>query len=229
MADTLTLSDITARIENLTLSTSANFGNWDSTRKTQLANDAYLEVFKLLVELFEENYFFEVSPVLTAVSNTISLEALSPPCYRLRAFQKKVGPDWVDVDLVSPRDAQRRGQSYQETWYRTGDTLRSDRSDTLTGEYRVMYNWRPSKLVNSGDVCLIPVEYAELVPLHGAMDACMQAKANDSYAILLTRWEQRKAEMKKSAANRTASRTRRILDRMGLQGGRDYIFIQSRD
>lgn len=223
-ADSLTLAQILSRIENLTQSGSVNFGHWTTSRKTDLANEAQLEVFRNIVRLFEEIHFCEVEEV-TPANNTVSLDALPRRHYATRAFQKQSGSNWINVRLLSQQDAQTLRQRNEETWYEIGKTLRSDSVSVYTGTYRIIYTFYPKTLVNDSDRTEVDPEYADMIPLFAAAQACLQAKANDSYQTLMLEYTRRLTDMQRSAQNRNLARTRRIVDRLGYRpAGKVFLF-----
>lgn len=223
-SDSLTLSQILSRIESLTQSGSVNFGHWNTARKTDLANEAQLEVFRNIVRLFEDRYFCEIENV-TPAGNVVSLDALPRRHYATRAFQKQIGSNWINVKLLSQRDSQTLRQRNEETWYEIGHTLRSDNYAALTGTYRVIYIYYPKTLVNDADPTEIDPEYVDMVPLFGAAQACIQAKANDSYQTLMLEYTRRLTDMQRTAQNRNLARTRRIVDTLGYRpAGKVFLF-----
>lgn len=220
MADTLTLAELVARTEQLTNTTALAFGHWAAARKVQLLNDAAYEVFKLLIETFEEGYFVEVADGIQPAGKTISLASLTPPFYRMCAFQRCLGQTWVDVKILTPREAWRTRNGYPDVWYRVGDALKTEGEGS--GTYRIMYHYRLPKMEQDGDVCQIPPEYVEMVPLHAAMLASIQSKAKDDYNHFRAEWERRKDEMRKSAANRMLNRDFRVIDLQGYDDLREH-------
>jgi hypothetical protein len=210
----LNLSELVARTEQLTQSGSANYGHWDSTRKKQIINDAQYEVYKLLVETFEEVYFCDLKSGITATNGEINLDVELPkPFYRMIAFQRRItieGGDFADVEVVTAREAWKITAPVVERWFVIGRRLKTDW--TVTGnEYRIAYHYRIPKLVENGDECEIPPEFVEMVPLFAASIASLQAKAKDDYQHFLAEIERRKREMRSAASNRLMNRQMSVL------------------
>ena len=225
MADFLLYSDILSRIQALTQSGTVNFGQWDATRKEQLANQAQLKVHGILCDAFEELYFCEVSGNLTPVSNEINLGTLGKPFYARLAFQKNVGGIWSKVDVLTMADASVNAQRLKEVWYQLGMLLRSDSIQALTGTYRVIYNYRIPDMSKDvpASVCEIPREYADMVPLYAAAMANLQVGANDTYAARMGEFNQQVDALQNTARNRAKDRRRRVVDVLGLRKGRNYV------
>lgn len=214
MVDVLNLSELVARTEQLTQSGLTNYGHWASDRKKQLINDAQFEVFKLLVETFEETYFCDLKSGISPVNGEINLEVVLPkPFYRLVAFQRKVsqdGDNYADVEIVNAREAWKVTAPVVERWFVIGKVLKTDW--TVSGnQYRIVYHYRVPKLVNDGDESEIPPEFVETVPVVAAMIASLQAKAKDDYQHFMLEYERRKREMKSAAANRLMAREMTVL------------------
>lgn len=222
MSDYLKLSELDDRFQKLLLINSTAYGHFDQTRRYQLLNDAQYEVFKLLIESYDEIYFVAVKDGITpgADGTEINLEtALDPnkPFYRVIAFEKQVGSLWRPVTLTGPRDAWRKSASLPETWYVIGRKFKTDTAST--GTYRICYHYRIPKLVNAGDECEIPPEFAEMVPIFGAKVAALQARQKDDAVFFDGEIERRKQEMKKFAANRIMARQMSVMDVEGYGDG----------
>lgn len=224
MADSLTLAQLLSRIESMTLSGSVNFGHWSDSRKIDLVNEAILEVYKSIIESFEEAYFCDFHE-LTATNNQVSIAALPKPCYAVVAFQRQFGSSWLNVEMLTVADVGTVRNLSTDTWYRVGDVFKSDRPTTSSDRFRIIYHYYPRTLAISGDVCDIPTEYVDMVVTYAAAQACLQAMKNDSYAHLMADYNRRLELLKRTANARTRSRTRRVVDKLGYRpGGRVFLF-----
>lgn len=224
MADSLTLAQLLSRIESMTLSGSVNFGHWSTERKTDLTNEAILEVFKSIIESFEEAYFCDFHQTV-ATNNQIALSALPKPCYAVVAFQRQFGSTWLNVELLTVADVGTVRNLSTDTWYRVGDVLKSDRPTSSSDTFRIIYHYYPRTLANVGDVCDIPLEYVDMVVTYAAAQACLQATKHESYAHLMADYNRRLELLKRTANARTRARTRRVVDKLGYRpGGRVFLF-----
>lgn len=214
MVDSLDLSALVARTEQLTQSGSTNYGHWSTDRKYQLINDAQYEVFKLLVETFEETYFCDLKSGIVPTNNEINLDVVLPkPFHRLVAFQRKAsgsGNDYSDVEIVTAREAWKVTAPVTERWFIVGRVLKTDWT-VSSNEYRIVYHYRIPKLVTLGDESEIPPEFIEMVPIFAAMMASLQAKAKDDYQHFMLEIERRKREMKSAASNKLMNRGLSVL------------------
>lgn len=205
-----TLSDLRGRLEIAFLSTAAQPGHWDATRKNQLLNDAQRQMQMRLDTMGEDSLFRHVDAV-TPVSGVIHLKNdLSKDCIRPITLARQDGTVWTEVPIVAAADIFGSFRNSGECWYQLNDVLKTDYGIGSTAVRKVLYHYRVPDMTIDTDTCQLPADTHEVMVYEAAEMGCLQSREVEQAAYYRGEVEKRWSLVQRALKSDASTKVRRV-------------------
>lgn len=225
---TVALSEFRARVREAADMVGSQFVTDTATSLDAFINKSCGSLYDLLLQKFEEDYYFATSPFSTVAAQ--EAYALPANFYRLHAVEIQRNGRWVPVDRYTRREAPhlRNAQGDSKPRYRLeAGNLRFLPAPTQAWAGQLLYAPTRALLVAGGDTIVFPSDWDEYVVLDAAIKCLLKEESDPS--ALMARLAALKQDIDAAAGNRDAGQPARITDVEGDGGGSGFSDFTSED